>query len=53
MNNEMTVSVADVEHVMNLIREYLYKGGTGLDSDALERMLEALGEADQITIVED
>ncbi len=50
MTNERTVSVADVEQVMHLIREYLYEGGTGLDSDALERMLEVFNEADQIVI---
>ena len=50
MQTEITITSADAVEAMRLIQEYLYKGGTGFDAEALERVLEALGEADRITI---
>ena len=50
MNLEITITSDDAYEVMKLIREYLNKGGTGLDSEALERVQEALSAADRIVI---
>ena len=50
MNTEITVSNTDVFEAIKLIQEYLFKGGTGFDAEALERFLDALWEADRIII---
>ena len=51
MKTEITITSADAFEAIKLIQEYLYKGGTGFDGDALERVLDALGEADRIVII--
>lgn len=50
MQTEITVSLAAALATCHLIHEYLAKGGTGLDADALAEMLAALGAADRIVI---
>jgi UDP-N-acetylmuramyl tripeptide synthase len=50
MQIEVTITDDDAKEAMKLIQEYLYKGGEGLNYEALERVLQALGEADRIII---
>lgn len=39
---EVSISQHDAMEVMWLIQEYLHDGGNGRDTDALERVMEAL-----------
>lgn len=50
MKLQTRITTADAIEARRLIQEYLHKGGTGFDADALERMADALGEADRIVI---
>lgn len=50
MQTEITITSADAVEGIRLIQEYLHKGGVGFDAGALERLLEALQEADRIVI---
>lgn len=51
MNIQWEISVSDIEQVIELINQYLQKGGSGLDNEGLERALNAFQEADRIEIV--
>ena len=53
MNTEVTIKSTDVLETIKLIDEYLKQGGIGFDHDALERVAEALNEADHIVITPD
>ena len=52
MRTEMTVSKEAARATAALIHDYLSKGGTGLDADALADMMHALIEADRIVIAD-
>jgi hypothetical protein len=51
MKTEVTIQSADALEALKLINEYLRHGGIGFDHDALERVAEALNEADRIVII--
>jgi hypothetical protein len=53
MPTEMTVSEEAARATAALIHDYLSKGGTGLDADALTDMMDALIEADRIVIADE
>jgi len=50
MQTELTLSSSDALEAMKLISEYLRKGGTGFDDEALARVYDALIQADKIII---
>ena len=50
MKTEMTITSYDAVEAIKLIEEYLHKGGTGFDNEALERVHRALQQADRIVI---
>jgi hypothetical protein len=50
MTNTIAISDDVAIATINLINEYLFKGGQGHDADLLERMRDALQEADLITL---
>ena len=51
MDIHYEVSASDIEQVIALINQYLQKGGSGFDNEALERVLNAFHYSDRIEIV--
>ena len=50
MQTEITITANDAMEAINLIQEYLFKGGVGFDEERLEKVMKALWEADRIVI---
>jgi len=51
MKEEYSITREEAGEVIGLINEYLTQGGTGFDTDKIERVAEALAWADRIRIV--
>lgn len=53
MKTQTSITPADAIEARKLLQEYLVQGGHGFDHAALERVADALGEADRIVIEDD
>jgi hypothetical protein len=51
MKTEITIKSADALEALKLIWQYQREGGSGFDLGALERVADALNEADRIVII--
>lgn len=51
MKTEIIITDEAALEAINLINEYLFKGGTGFDNEKLESVCLALSAADQIVIM--
>jgi hypothetical protein len=51
MKNQIIITDEAALEAINLINDYLFKGGTGFDNEKLESVCLALSAADQIVIL--